>query len=255
MAKRGIMLSPRTSPDEARESGNSLPDGWWADKNAGYSLIGTEDDDRLYSGRGHDRMFGGDGDDHLIGGEGDNILKGGKGNDHLSAFAGDDGLKGGPGDDHLSGGSGNDVLLGGKGNDSLSGGAGDDYLRGGRGDDRLWGGDGDDELHGGRGYDILTGGDGADRFVFGLNSPNRPSDRGGSISDFEDGKDTIVITSGIRFSDLIIEDRSNVLADGRISTSPLGRNAVIKDDSGEWEIYVNEAAAEDLTEADFDFLG
>ena len=218
MAKRGIRISLRTSEDEARESGNSLPNGWWADGNVGYSLFGTEDDDRLYGGLGGDRMVGGAGDDHLSGFEGDDILKGGNGDDHLSGGSGDDGLKGGRGDDHLLGGAGNDTLLGGRGNDWLSSGDGDDILWGGKGTDGLVGGAGDDELHGGAGNDMLWGRAGADRFVF---DGSHGSD---VIADFsrDDGDTLVFMKKGIQFSDLIITDKFS--------------RAVIQDSSGEWRI-------------------
>ena len=67
----------------------------------------------------------------------------------------------------------------------LDGGYGDDVIKGGDGNDWIAGGYGDDYLSGGKGYDVLTGGKGYDTFVF---------DKGKDIiTDFEDGKDKIVI--------------------------------------------------------------
>jgi len=58
-------------------------------------------------------------------------------------------------------------------------------LDGGAGNDEITGGDGNDWIDGGYGYDTLTGGAGYDSFVF---------EKGKDvITDFEHGKDTIVI--------------------------------------------------------------
>jgi Ca2+-binding RTX toxin-like protein len=54
----------------------------------------------------------------------------------------------------------------------------------------LFGGSGNDMLIGGRGKDTLTGDRGADQFVFGA------GDGRDTVTDFEDGIDRIVISSG-----------------------------------------------------------
>ena len=116
---------------------------------------------------------GTNGRDDIPGGDGDDLLIGLRGGDVLRGKGGHDELRGGHGHDKLLGGAGDDVLLGGKG---------DDELRGGRGADRLFGGDGDD---------TYTGGPGADRFIF------ESGDTGDKIiTDFGDGNDLIVLTSG-----------------------------------------------------------
>ena len=245
MARRGIMISLRTSADEARKSGNLLPDGWWADENVGYSFVGTQDDDNIYSGHGDSTMFGGDGDDRLFGWGGNDILKGGKGNDTLYGGAGDDRMKGGRGDDTLYGVDGNDILKGGKGDDTLDGSDGDDLLLGGAGNDDLDGGDGDDTLYGGKGNEWLNGGAGADRFVF--NGKNSGHDY---IRFYEDDEDTIVFTGGIQFSDLIITDRYTDFS----GPHPHFHPTQIEDASGEWVIKIEGVRAADLTESDFEFL-
>ncbi|MCB1490066.1 MAG: cadherin domain-containing protein, partial [Bauldia sp.] len=71
-------------------------------------------------------------------------LWGGRGNDKLSALGGDDQIHGGGGDDDLFGDTGNDLLVGNADDDHLFGGDGNDILFGGRGHDRLHGGNGAD---------------------------------------------------------------------------------------------------------------
>ncbi|MBY6233761.1 beta strand repeat-containing protein, partial [Halomonas sp. DP4Y7-1] len=87
-------------------NGNSAPDYLLedesADPDAGNTLTGTADSDRLYG-------YGG--------------------NDTLNAGAGNDILRGGAGDDSLSGGDGDDLLIGGGGADTQAGGSGQDVFR------------------------------------------------------------------------------------------------------------------------------
>ena len=84
--------------------------------------------------------------------------------------------------DNLTGAEGADTLIGGNGLDVLSGVGGDDILNGGTGNDGLTGGTGND---------TLTGGAGADQFVY--NFSNEGID---SITDFGNGADDIVLSSG-----------------------------------------------------------
>ena len=120
------------------------------------------------------------------------------------------------GEDILTGDSGNDVLRGMRGkasldngiirNDSVFGGQGSETLLGSSGDDALFGGKGDDFLNGGLGIDTLTGGMGADKFLLSTNSGTD------TITDFEVGKDLLVLGKGLTFSQLTIaEDRGATL--------------------------------------------
>ena len=93
-----------------------------------------------------------------------------EGDDTIAAGGGHNNIYGMEGDDTLRGEGGNDWIFGGEGADTLEGGAGRDFLMGGEGDDTLDGGEGDDFLIGGEGDDTLTGGGGADTFVFGEDS-------------------------------------------------------------------------------------
>ena len=93
----------------------------------------------------------------------------------------------GPGE--LKGSDKADLLVGGTEADSLYGGDAGDTMNGDDGHDVLYGEDGDDVLDGGAGHDTLTGGDGADHFVF------KGSWGYDTITDFEDGIDTIKIES------------------------------------------------------------
>ncbi|MEO0538558.1 MAG: VCBS domain-containing protein [Cyanobacteria bacterium P01_A01_bin.123] len=153
------------------------------------SLNGTNAND-LISGKGAN--------DVLEGARGNDILRGGSGADDMNGGRGNDQLLGEGGDDLLFGGNGADTLVGGKGRDILAGGRGDDILDGGNGLDELEGGEGNDFLFGGNGRDILIGGDGRDQFLL---LAGTGEDR---ILDFENGRDTFVLTGGIGFNDLSI---------------------------------------------------
>lgn len=152
-------------------------------------LNGTNAND-LISGRGAN--------DVLEGKRGNDILSGGGGADEISGGRGNDQLLGGGGGDLLFGDRGNDILIGGNGRDILEGGRGNDILDGGNGLDELEGGKGNDFLFGGNGRDILIGGAGRDQFLL---LAGTGEDR---ILDFEDGRDTFVLTGGIGFNDLSI---------------------------------------------------
>ncbi|MDK3020510.1 calcium-binding protein [Pseudodonghicola flavimaris] len=110
--------------------------------------------------------------------------------DILFGLDGDDRISGGKLADRLFGNDGADKLYGGRGNDMLNGGNGNDLLKGAGGYDTLFGGNGNDRLIGGKGNDVMTGGGGRDSFLF---TRGDGSDR---ITDFDLGRDTIVIDRG-----------------------------------------------------------
>lgn len=124
-------------------------------------------------------------DDVLTGDAQDGVLA-----DILFGDFGNDRISGGKQGDRLFGNGGADKLFGGAGSDMLNGGAGKDVLKGGSGADILRGGDSDDRLLGGTGDDTLTGGSGRDKFIF------TRGDGHDRITDFEIGRDTIVIDRG-----------------------------------------------------------
>ncbi len=97
--------------------------------------------------------------------------------------------------DLLRGGKGNDRFFGGRRADTIFGGAGNDLLRGGKGNDYLNGGTGDDFLAGGKGKNILIGRSGRDRFQIGKGQD--------TILDFAPGEDSLELTLGLTFSDLV----------------------------------------------------
>ncbi|MEG3987649.1 SBBP repeat-containing protein [Microcoleus sp. S28C3] len=130
----------------------------------------------------------------IIGTDGDDFLAGDRSNDTISGKQGNDSLSGFDGNDQMYGDLGNDCLEGSKGNDSLYG---------GKGNDTLLGGNGDDLLDGGLGNDSLTGGNGSDRFLLAANSG------ADTITDFEDGKDLLILDTGIAFSQLSITQNSS----------------------------------------------
>jgi 2',3'-cyclic-nucleotide 2'-phosphodiesterase (5'-nucleotidase family) len=103
-------------------------------------------------------------------------------------------LRGTENDDILIGLRGEDVLIGLAGNDEVDGGGGDDRLRGKDGQDRLAGGLGDNGLLGGRGRDLFVLEEGRGRNV---------------IQDFQDGRDRLELSDGLRFRGLSIEQSGN----------------------------------------------
>ncbi|MEZ2227324.1 MAG: S8 family serine peptidase [Microcoleus sp.] len=141
--------------------------------------------------------------DRILGTDSDDILTGDSANNLLMGMRGNDSLDGGAGNDTLFGGKGSDILLGGSGDDALFGGRGADSLNGGDGNDVLLGGKGDDVLFGGLGSDSLTGGAGNDQFLLSTNSGID------TITDFEVGKDLLVLGSGLTFSQLSITQESS----------------------------------------------
>jgi Ca2+-binding RTX toxin-like protein len=150
-----------------------------------------------------DADFGSNSPDRIIGTNDDDILTGGSGNDVLMGMKGNDYLDGSLGNDSLFGGKGNDILLGGSGDDALFGSRGADILNGGDGNDILLGGKGDDLLTGGLGIDTLTGGNGNDKFLLSTNSGTD------IITDFEVGKDLLVLGNGLTFSQLSITQENS----------------------------------------------
>ena len=107
-------------------------------RNAGCTIVGTEQRDFLHGTPGKDVICGLGGDDVIFGLGGNDRLIGGPGNDRILAGPGDDVLIGNAGKDFLKGGAGHDVLEGGDGNDFMA------AHDGGRGNDRLTGGGGRD---------------------------------------------------------------------------------------------------------------
>jgi Ca2+-binding RTX toxin-like protein len=114
----------------------------------------------------------------------------------------DDILTGDSGNDFLRGMRGNASLENGIGNDSVFGSQGSETLLGSSGDDALFGGKGDDFLNGGLGMDTMTGGMGADKFLLSTNSGTD------TITNFEVGKDLLVLANGLNFSQLAIAQDS-----------------------------------------------
>ena len=83
--------------------------------NAGESLVGTTNPEKIYGRKGDDTITGGDDTDCLYGGSGDDDLSGGDGDDRLVGGSGDDTIDGGAGQDRIYGGGGNDTITAGDG--------------------------------------------------------------------------------------------------------------------------------------------
>jgi Domain of unknown function (DUF4347)/FG-GAP-like repeat/RTX calcium-binding nonapeptide repeat (4 copies)/Calx-beta domain len=140
----------------------------------------------------------------ILGTNGDDILTGDSANNVLMGMRGNDSLDGGTGNDTLFGGKGSDTLLGSSGDDALFGNRGADNLNGDDGNDILFGGKGDDLLTGGLGNDSLTAGKGIDRFLL-------SNDSGiDTITDFEDGKDLLILGNKVTFSQLAITETNGL---------------------------------------------
>ncbi len=138
----------------------------------------------------------------ILGTNGDDILSGDSGNNVLMGMRGNDSLDGVLGNDTVFGGKGSDTILGSSGDDVLFGNRGADFLNGDDGNDILYGGKGDDLLNGGLGIDTLVGGMGVDKFLLSTNSGTD------TITDFEVGKDLLVLGNGLSFSQLAIAQDS-----------------------------------------------
>ncbi|NJL67057.1 MAG: hypothetical protein HC894_10245 [Microcoleus sp. SM1_3_4] len=160
------------------------------------------------------------------------LINGTDGNDLLDGTSKNDEIYGLRGNDILNGVDGDDSLFGGRGNDSLYGGRGIDILKGENGNDFLQGGRNDDLLDGGLGNDNLTGGEGFDKFFLAANSG------ADIITDFEDGKDLLILGNGLTFAQLAI-----VQGNGRTRISVAA--------TGQGIVALNGVPANQITAADF----
>lgn len=143
------------------------------------------------------------------------LLLGTPSNDTIRGFAGNDTIQGFGGNDQIFGDRENDLLAGNEGADTLSGGQGSDTIYGGQESDWMFGDRGNDLLIGGEGTDILTGGAGDDLFVIDKTSVASTIAQADVITDFGDGNDKIVLTEGMKFSDLniFVFDNQTVMQD------------------------------------------
>ncbi len=135
--------------------------------------------------------------------------------DLIRGFAGNDTIQGLGGNDLIFGDRENDLLAGNEGADTLAGGQGSDTIYGGQGDDVINGDRGQDLLIGAEGKDILTGGAGDDLFVIEKTLAASSITEADLITDFGNGNDKIVLTNGMKFTDLdiSISDNQTVIKD------------------------------------------
>lgn len=164
--------------------------------NLGFVL---EAPDRIIDGKGrintlngnakNDLIQGRGSDDRIDGKNGNDILFGDTENDTVLGGNGSDRVDGGLGNDRVEGQNGNDLVFGRAGNDTLRGGNGKDTLDGGNAKDREFGGGGADTFWMSAGNDTLTGGKGSDTFLFYEAGTGKDV-----LTDFERGKDTILVT-------------------------------------------------------------
>lgn len=136
-------------------------------------------------------------------------------NDTMRGFVGNDTIQGLGGNDRIFGDRENDLLAGDEGADTVSGGQGSDTIYGGQGEDGIFGDRGHDLLIGGEGRDILTGGAGDDLFMMERTSTASSITEADIITDFGNGNDKIVLTEGMKFSDLelSVADNQTVMKD------------------------------------------
>ncbi|MEQ8897532.1 MAG: calcium-binding protein [Roseovarius sp.] len=170
-------------------------------QNGDDSLNGGDGNDSIAGNNGEDTMNGGAGDDRIKGGYNWDTIDGGDDDDYLDGQNGNDTVSGGAGDDSVLGNNGRDSLYGNAGEDTLLGGYGNDYMDGGTDNDTLTAGSGRDTLVGGGGDDELTGGNGPDTFLF---NPDFGTGND-TITDFQNGFDTIEIRGSTEFEDLTIQ--------------------------------------------------
>ncbi|WP_333211422.1 MULTISPECIES: DUF192 domain-containing protein [unclassified Microcoleus] len=137
------------------------------------------------------------------------FLAGTLSNDTIRGFAGNDTIQGLGGNDRIFGDRENDLLAGNEGADTLSGGQGSDTIYGGQGEDGIFGDRGQDLLIGGEGRDLLTGGAGEDLFVMEKTAAASTISEADIITDFGNGNDKIVLTEGMKFSDLELSVSNN----------------------------------------------
>lgn len=168
------------------------------------NIVGSSNNDVLYGLKGKDTIYGGLGADRIIGGNEDDFINGGDDEDLLLGGNGNDSLYGGSGIDTIGGGSGNDLIKGNEDRDLLFGHDGDDTIEGGSGNDVIKGGNDDDVLFGGDGKDVLFGNRGLDIFVLKSNLTEFDI-----IKDFTDGLDSLGLSGGLTFNDLIITGNSS----------------------------------------------
>lgn len=136
-------------------------------------------------------------------------------NDTMRGFAGNDTIQGLGGNDRIFGDRENDLLAADEGADTVSGGQGSDTIYGGQGEDGIFGDRGHDLLIGGEGRDILTGGAGEDLFIIERTSTASTITEADIITDFGNGNDKIVLTEGMKFSDLelSVADNQTIMKD------------------------------------------
>lgn len=106
-----------------------------------------------------ENIEGGQAGDTLIGNDQGNRIRGYGGIDDIKGQQGADSLTGGDANDHVDGGPGDDTLAGSNGNDIVTGGPGNDLIQGNSGNDILNGQDGvqnNDTLNGGNEIDTCA---------------------------------------------------------------------------------------------------
>ncbi|HCV32360.1 MAG TPA: hypothetical protein DGO89_20725 [Microcoleaceae bacterium UBA9251] len=140
-------------------------------------------------------ILGTPGNDNLVGTFEPDLIYGLTGNDTIGGIGESDTLYGNQDDDYINGNQTNDLIIGGKGND---------LLFGGKGNDQIYGDIGNDTLIGGLGQDILFGGPDVDTFVLPTNAAVATDSLADAIRDFQVGIDTIALTDGLTFSNLIL---------------------------------------------------
>ncbi|MGB3514002.1 MAG: DUF192 domain-containing protein [Microcoleaceae cyanobacterium] len=160
---------------------------------------------------------------NIQGTPGIDFLSGTPDSDIITALTSKDIVKGFGGNDQIFGNQGSDVLQGNQGDDIIFGGQDGDTIFGGQGNDSIYGDFGPDWLIGDLGRDTMSGGVGDDLFAIGRRGDL--SSTGGVsladadvITDFGNGRDRIILTGGLQFSELnILASEGNTIIQDRLT--------------------------------------
>jgi Ca2+-binding RTX toxin-like protein len=164
------------------------------------ALVGTEDSDTLFASVENHTIYGLGGNDTIYANEGNNTIYGGTGRDTIYASSGND---------LIDGGADNDTIYANEGKNTIYGGTGDDLIYAGSGSDTITGGDGNDIIYAGAGDDLINGGLGNDTLWLGGGHDTVTLESGvgfDTINSFQLGQTTFTLGSGLKTSDLTIND-------------------------------------------------
>lgn len=175
------------------------------DVEAGQTLIGDWQDNRLIGGAEDDVAYGNGASDYISLFGGNNTAYGSYGNDTILAGGGNDTLYGNGGNDLIEAGEGQNRVYADWGDDTVSTGAGDDIIDAGGGRNRvsagagndrittLWG---DDWIDAGTGNNVISAGVGNNYIVAGAGDDTITTETGDDIIHAGDGDNIVSASEG-----------------------------------------------------------